>query len=134
MSNMGTDNHGMNKIKDYPVRYCTECETVCHMYEQGLTCNCSNPWDSEILDEKDYPVKWIKAYVYLYDQENFMGRLDTFTFTFGKYKGKRATEVILIDPQYILWCHNDKKYVDWFDLHDEDLQMVIRAIERKRQR
>lgn len=33
--------------------------------------------------------------------------------TFGKYKGLTVGEVILYDPQYLLWAIDN---LDWFDL------------------
>lgn len=41
--------------------YCTECKCLCSMYEQGLSCNCDQPWNTEVISEADYPVKWIRV-------------------------------------------------------------------------
>jgi hypothetical protein len=43
--------------------YCTECESLCEMYEQGLSCNCGQPWETETINEEDYPGKWIEVTV-----------------------------------------------------------------------
>jgi len=39
--------------------YCIECKCLCETYEQGLSCHCDNPWVTEVLDEEDYPDKWV---------------------------------------------------------------------------
>jgi len=36
---------------------------------------------------------------------------------FGKYRGERLGDVIVEDPQYLMWAHNDTEYVPWFELH-----------------
>ena len=41
--------------------YCTECKSICQMYEQGLSCRCDNPWVTEVLDPVDYPDKWVEV-------------------------------------------------------------------------
>ena len=43
--------------------YCEECKTLCGIYEQGLSCQCAQPWETEVIYEKDYPKKWIKITV-----------------------------------------------------------------------
>ena len=43
--------------------YCTECKSICHIYEQDLTCNCGQPWESEVHYIEDYPKKWIKVLI-----------------------------------------------------------------------
>ena len=40
---------------------CTKCQNICRLYEQGLACSCTDPWISEILDEKDYPDYWVSV-------------------------------------------------------------------------
>lgn len=34
------------------------------------------------------------------------------TFTFGKYKGKKISEVILFDQQYIIWLKKQNQILD----------------------
>lgn len=46
-----------------PGHYCIECECLCEMYEQGLSCRCGDPWETEILCEEEYPDKWVKVQV-----------------------------------------------------------------------
>ena len=46
--------------------YCTECQEICRIYEQGLCCSCDNPWETEVMDEKDFPDKWIKIFIFIY--------------------------------------------------------------------
>lgn len=121
--------HGMNKIKNYPAYYCTECEIVCHLYEQGLTCGCGNPWDTEVVFTDNYPEKWIKVYVYVYEQNEFIGDLANFIFTFGRYKGVPAKRVLVSDPKYILWCHNNQEWLEWFRLKPNDLKKVKQLVE-----
>ena len=41
--------------------FCTKCNSQCHVYEQGLSCDCDNPWLTEVYEEKDYPSKWVKC-------------------------------------------------------------------------
>lgn len=48
----------IEKVQKY---YCCECKTLCHIYEQGLVCDCGQPWDDEHYDEKEYPEKWVKV-------------------------------------------------------------------------
>lgn len=31
------------------------------MYDQGLSCSCDNPWKTEVINEEDYPEKWVKC-------------------------------------------------------------------------
>lgn len=26
--------------------YCEDCETLCFFYEQGLACDCGQPWET----------------------------------------------------------------------------------------
>jgi hypothetical protein len=120
--------HAMNKIEDYYTLYCIECESLCHLYEQGLTCNCGNPWENEYMYEKDYPKKWINVRVYIYKKEKFIKNFDRFTFTFGKYEGVKMPFVLANDPQYILWCHTQQGWFDWFNLQEGDLRKVHKAI------
>ncbi len=39
--------------------FCVECRVVCHPYEQGLSCDCDQPWETEVINEEDYPEKWV---------------------------------------------------------------------------
>lgn len=41
-------------------------------------------------------------------------------FTFGKYKGKSYTKIILTHIGYIMWCLNS---MDWFRLTDEEQEL-----------
>ena len=43
--------------------YCTHCETIVCLYEQGLSCACGPPWETETLYEEDYPSYWVVAQV-----------------------------------------------------------------------
>ena len=43
--------------------YCVSCKILCHMYEQGLCCDCDKSWITEVYDETDYPSKWIRITV-----------------------------------------------------------------------
>jgi hypothetical protein len=31
------------------------------MYEQGLSCDCGQPWETEVIHKKNYPEKWVKV-------------------------------------------------------------------------
>ena len=42
----------------YKGYYCTECDSVCHYHDQGLTCSCGAPWENERVLEDSYPDKW----------------------------------------------------------------------------
>ncbi len=44
-------------------KYCIECEAICKLYEQGLSCFCGQPWETEVMYEEDYPDKWIDVLV-----------------------------------------------------------------------
>jgi len=50
-------------------RYCTKCKSLCSFYEQGLSCGCGHPWDTEVYDEKDSPEEWIEVVVRVYKGE-----------------------------------------------------------------
>lgn len=50
-------------LASYSGRFCMKCKTLCHMYEQGLTCDCGQPWEVERIDERDYPPEWIECFV-----------------------------------------------------------------------
>ena len=52
-----------NILTSYSSHFCTECKCLCSMYQQGLSCNCDNPWITEVIHESDYPTKWIKCNV-----------------------------------------------------------------------
>ena len=43
--------------------YCKECKSLCEMYEQGLSCRCGHPWETEVVNERDYPEKWVEVTV-----------------------------------------------------------------------
>lgn len=50
--------------------------------------------------------------------------------TFGKHKGKTLTQVMVIDPSYLLWAHEN---VDFFKLDDRLLKIAkIAATDRPR--
>lgn len=56
-------------IRDvYKALYCTECESLCYLYEQGLCCNCGNPWETYEWDEDKYPKYWEKVTVVIYNE------------------------------------------------------------------
>lgn len=44
--------------RNYIGKFCTRCDTVCHLYEQGLACDCASPWETERINEEDYPDYW----------------------------------------------------------------------------
>lgn len=46
-------------IQETSGHYCTKCEFLCEMYEQGLSCRCDPPWETEVVDEREYPAHWI---------------------------------------------------------------------------
>lgn len=48
--------------------FCTECKQLCSFYEQGLSCSCDKPWETEVMDKKDYPEKWVKVTVEVKEQ------------------------------------------------------------------
>ena len=41
--------------------YCEDCETLCFFYEQGLACDCGQPWETQVVEESEYPSNWIKV-------------------------------------------------------------------------
>lgn len=43
--------------------YCTACECLCETYEQGLSCSCGDPWETEVCDPDYYPDKWVRVKV-----------------------------------------------------------------------
>jgi len=47
----------------YYGKWCLECDTLCHLYEQGLTCGCGSPWENEVMNEDEYPDKWVDVTV-----------------------------------------------------------------------
>ena len=49
----------MNKV--FIAKFCMECESICSFYDQGLSCKCDARWKTEVLDEEDYPDKWVDA-------------------------------------------------------------------------
>lgn len=58
----------MDKAKDKQLgvalgHFCTECKMLCHMHEQGLCCDCGQPWETEVLDESKYPPKWVPCVI-----------------------------------------------------------------------
>ena len=56
-------------VQSHAGKWCIKCETVCHLFEQGLTCGCGHPWECEVLYEDDYPDKWIDATVIVLVEE-----------------------------------------------------------------
>lgn len=40
--------------------WCTECKSLCHVYEQGLVCACGEPWEEKLWE---YPTKWVRCIV-----------------------------------------------------------------------
>lgn len=38
--------------------YCTKCESLDQFYEQGRCCDCGQPWETEVIHEKDWPDYW----------------------------------------------------------------------------
>lgn len=55
-------------VKEERGHYCTECKSLCAMYEQGLSCSCGQPWETEVIYERDYPEKWVKVKVVIYKE------------------------------------------------------------------
>lgn len=51
--------------------------------------------------------------------------LNDYVFTFGKHKGKKASDVLEEDAGYLVWCH---KNINGFVLSDEDYR---RALEKQ---
>lgn len=49
----------METILETTGKFCIKCEYICYPYEQGLCCNCDNPWITEKIYEIDYPESWI---------------------------------------------------------------------------
>lgn len=45
--------------------------------------------------------------------------------TFGKYKGKTVADVLIEDPSYLVWAHNN---VDFFKVSTELLQIARSTI------
>lgn len=41
--------------------FCTKCKSICALYEQGLSCNCDNRWETERVYEEDHPLTWTKV-------------------------------------------------------------------------
>lgn len=41
--------------------FCIKCKSICFTYEQGLSCNCDNRWETERYCEEDYPESWIEC-------------------------------------------------------------------------
>jgi len=67
------ESHIEDSINSLPVirtdmkYWCEECQSLCAVYEQGLSCDCGNGrWETEVLDLKDYPKKWKKVKVNIY--------------------------------------------------------------------
>jgi len=52
-----------NQLAEYTSYYCIKCEELCHLYEQGLCCNCDQPWITEVIYVEDYPEEWVEALV-----------------------------------------------------------------------
>lgn len=48
------------------MRWCTKCESLCTLYEQGLSCNCGPAWKTERVHEEDYPACWVEVFVEVY--------------------------------------------------------------------
>lgn len=40
--------------------FCVKCNSLCHPYEQGLCCDCDQPWNTERVRESEYPPEWIR--------------------------------------------------------------------------
>lgn len=38
--------------------FCIECDELCYPYEQGLCCGCDVPWETQVINESEYPSKW----------------------------------------------------------------------------
>lgn len=47
--------------------------------------------------------------------------LNTYEFTFGKYKGRPAKEIMEFNAGYLVWCHHN---VEWFKLGWRTLHKV----------
>ncbi len=47
------------------MRWCTKCESLCTLYEEGLSCNCGWPWETESIEE-NYPICWVEVFVEVY--------------------------------------------------------------------
>ena len=45
--------------------------------------------------------------------------MNEYIFKWGKYKGRAISDVLEIDPQYIIWAHAN---VDWFNPSNEILE------------
>ena len=55
-------------------------------------------------------------------------KTNTYIFTFGKYKGRRFTDVLEENASYIRWCH---WYVEWFELSVEDYGIVVDEVRQQ---
>lgn len=56
----------MQLLEPYEGLFCLECRSLCEIYEQGLACNCGHRWETEVLDERRYPTKWVRCRVHVY--------------------------------------------------------------------
>lgn len=50
--------------------YCTQCKSLDQFYEQGRCCNCDQPWETEVLYEKDYPDYWKPVTIMVIERSN----------------------------------------------------------------
>jgi len=55
----------LRQLSSYEALWCTECETLCARYDQGLSCNCEDGrrWLTEKVHRSDYPSKWTRVSV-----------------------------------------------------------------------
>ena len=54
--------------------FCTKCNQLCFLYEQGVACYCDNPWITEVIHEKDYPTYWIPVFVKIFNRIEINGK------------------------------------------------------------
>lgn len=57
----------MNKIHETSGKFCVECKDIVSFYDQGLACDCGPSWETEVIDEEDYPDKWIDVTIKVYE-------------------------------------------------------------------
>jgi uncharacterized protein (DUF3820 family) len=48
--------------------------------------------------------------------------------TFGKYKGMLIDDIVALDPDYLVWAHNN---ITWFEMEESLLEDVMIALGNK---
>jgi len=71
-------------IDEFSGYYCLECKSLCGVYEQGLSCNCGNHWETEEIYKEDYPPKWLRVWIVVKLNNHELSDIEQLSFICNK--------------------------------------------------